>query len=64
MSSPELASFHFTDAYLELLYAEVRVAELGADATPAEINKLSAARMELNAMDEKIRYQLQQRNRL
>jgi hypothetical protein len=59
--SIERDSYKFTDAYCELLYAEVRVAAKGAEATPAEINKLNQARMQLNVFDEEIRYMFSER---
>lgn len=54
------ASAILTDQYVEMLFAEVRLAEQGEFAMVGNINAINALRMEINLADETLRYQLSQ----
>ena len=51
-------SFAFTAEYLKLIFAEVRLAELGMDASVRDINIANQIRMNLHLADEGLRYSM------
>lgn len=51
-------SFALTAEYLKLIFAELRLAEAGADASTRDINTANQIRMNIHLADESLRYSL------
>lgn len=56
MLSLKAKSYAFTAEYLNLIFASVRLAEKGADASIHDINVLNQTRMTLNIVSEELCY--------